>query len=134
MTPKDESRKSRGGRPKSAAADLRSRTIGVRVSESEYRALRSLADDAGMAPAQWLRAAALARRLPTPPVRPINREQYAELARLAGNINQLAHLVNAGRVNTFSGADAELLSDLDKTLSEIRLTLIGAKINDSQDG
>jgi hypothetical protein len=134
MPTKDESRRGRGGRPKSVAADVRSTTIGVRVSASEYAALRIRADEMKMTPAQWLRTAALARRLPAMPVPAINREQYAELARLAGNINQLAYLANSNRISFVEGADAELLRSLDKKISELRLTLIGIHNDDSEDG
>lgn len=90
-------RKGRGGRPKGDPSAVRASTIGVRVSAEEYAALRAKAEQMGMTPAQWLREAALSRRLPSPPVPPINREQYAELARLAANLNQLTRLANEGR-------------------------------------
>jgi hypothetical protein len=86
-----------------------------------------------MSPAQWLRTTALFRRLPTPPIPPINREQYAELARLAGNINQLSHHINSSLVPIITDNDVKLLRDLGKTVMQIRLTLIGVDTNDSQD-
>src|SRR5260364_63399 len=85
--------KRKGGRPKGDPAALRVMTIGVRVSLDEYAALRQKAAQMSMTPAQWLREAALPRRLPFPPV---NRERYAELARLAANLNQIAHRANEG--------------------------------------
>ena len=77
----------------------------------------------GMTPAQWLREAALSRRLPSPPVPPINREQYAELARLSGNLNQLAHAANIGQNVAVNDA---LLQRLAGEVSRLRLALIGA--------
>ena len=75
-----------------------------------------------MTPAQWLRVAALSRRLPSPPVAAINREQYAELARLAANLNQLARLANeGGRVKV---ADA-LLMRMTLEAKRLRLALLG---------
>ena len=76
-----------------------------------------------MTPAQWLREAALTRRLPAPPVSAINREQYAELARLAANLNQLTRLANEGDRVTVATA---LLAKLQTELSRLRLELIGA--------
>lgn len=90
----------RGGRPKADPADVRASTIGVRVSGVEHEALRAKAKEMGMTPAQWLREAALSRRLPAPPVPAINREQYAELARLSANLNQLTRLANEGNFVT----------------------------------
>ena len=115
--------KRRGGRPRGAAADIRTATIGVRVSASEYAALRHKADLIAMSPAQWLREAALTRRLPPAPVAAINREQYAELARLAANLNQLTRLANEGDRVTVSTA---LLDRIKTELSRLRLELLGA--------
>jgi hypothetical protein len=100
---------------------VRVTTIGVRVSAAEYAALKLKAEQMGVSPAQWLRLAALSRRLPPPPVPAINREQYAELARLAGNLNQLAHLANEGRPVTVADT---LLREL---VGEVRLALLGAE-------
>lgn len=116
-------RKGRGGRPKGDPSAVRASTIGVRVSVEEYAALRAKAEQMGMNPAQWLREAALSRRLPSPPVPPINREQYAELARLAANLNQLTRLANEGRPVTVADA---LLQRLAGEVGRLRLALIGA--------
>lgn len=89
-------RRSTGGRPKGDPALRRNETIGVRVSATEYAALRSKAAMMHMSPAQWLREPALTRNLPQPPVAPINREEYAELARLSANLNQLARPADEG--------------------------------------
>lgn len=118
------SRKGKGGRPKGDPAAVRVATIGVRISAAEYAALKLKAEQMGLSPAQWLRVAALSRRLPPPPVPAINREQYAELARLAGNLNQLAHLANEGRPVTVSSA---LLQQLAGEVGRLRLALLGAE-------
>jgi hypothetical protein len=117
-------RKGKGGRPKGDPAAVRVTTIGVRVSAAEYAALKLKAEQMGVSPAQWLRLAALSRRLPPPPVPAINREQYAELARLAGNLNQLAHLANEGRPVTVADT---LLRELVGEVGRLRLALLGAE-------
>jgi hypothetical protein len=101
---------------------VRRATIGVRVSASEYATLKSKAAQMHMTPAQWLREAALARRLPSPPVAAINREQYAELARLAANLNQLAHLANEGNSVTVASG---LLERVAAETRRLRLALLG---------
>lgn len=58
----------RRGRPKSPPDTVRRLTIGVRVNSEEWRCLQRKAAFMGMPPARWLRIAALARRLPPPPV------------------------------------------------------------------
>ena len=123
----DDPRKSKGGRPPGDPADVRCSTIGVRVSAHEYASLKARAEQMGMTPAQWLREAALSRRLPSPPVPPINREQYAELARLSANLNQLAKASNEGRAVTVNDA---LLQRLSAETSKLRLALICADDHD----
>ena len=90
-------RRGKGGRPKIDPAAVRRSTIGVRVSAAEYAALRTRAAEMNLTPAQFLREAALTRRLPSPPVPAVNREQYANLARMANNLNQLTRRANAGQ-------------------------------------
>jgi len=115
-------RKSKGGRRKGDPAVVRSAVIGVRVSASEHEALCQRAAAMQMKPAQWLRTAALTRRLPAPPVAAINRAQYVELARLAANLNQLAHLANMGKnVTVASGLLERLLVETQR----LRQALLG---------
>jgi hypothetical protein len=122
MPPDISPRRSTGGRPRRDPTSVRSATIGVRVSASEYARLRAKAAQMQITPAQWLREAALTRRLPSPPVAAINREQYAELARLAANLNQLARLANEGtRVRV---PDA-LLAKTTLEVKRLRLALLG---------
>jgi hypothetical protein len=121
MPPAITSRRSAGGRPRNDPADVRSATIGVRVSASEYAALRAKAAQMHMTPAQWLREATLTRRLPSPPVAAINREQYAELARLAANLNQLGRLANEGRHVTVADG---LLARMAIEAKRLRLALL----------
>lgn len=120
-------RKPKGGRPKGDPFDVRTATIGVRVSQPEYHAIKTKAEQMGMPPAQWLRDAALSRRLPSPPVPAINREQYAELARLSANLNQLARLANSGQLVTVTNGLLERMTD---EVNRLRLALIGTEKDD----
>lgn len=118
-------RRSAGGRPKGDPSARRSATIGVRVSASEYAALRAKAAQLRMTPAQWLREAALSRRLPSPPVVEINRQQYVELARLAANLNQLARLANEGQCVVIADGFLERLASETKRLRQALLGVTG---------
>lgn len=120
----DAKKRGKGGRPRGNPADVRVTTIGVRVCHAEYDLLRAKAEQMNITPAQWLREAALSRRLPSSPVPAINREQYAELARLAANFNQLAHAANSGQPVAVSDT---LLQHTAAELSRLRLALIGAE-------
>jgi hypothetical protein len=121
MQPDVTTRRSAGGRPRGDPASLRSTTIGVRVSAGEYATLRAKAAQLHMTPAQWLREAALARCLPSPPVAAINRDQYAELARLAANLNQLTRLANEGGRVTVTD---DLLASITSETKRLRLGLV----------
>jgi len=120
-------RKSKGGRRKGDPAAVRTAVIGVRVSASEYATLCERSAAMHMKPAQWLRASALSRRLPSPPVAAINREQYVELARLAANLNQLTRLANEGRKVTVADA---LLARLLAETQRLRQALLGVEAAD----
>jgi len=115
-------RRGRGGRPKNEPGTVRDVTIGVRVSRSEFEALKAKADAMSVTPAHWLRQAALSRRLPSPPVPAINREEYASLARLAANLNQLARAANEGHNVVVSN---DLMADLNAEVNRLRLGLLG---------
>ena len=106
---------------------MRAETIGVRVTPAEHAALRAKAETLGITPAQWLRQAALTRRLPPPPVPVINREEYAELARLSGNLNQLTRLANSGQAVVVADA---LLERLVSEVSRLRQALLGLDSDD----
>ncbi len=116
-------RKAKGGR--SAKKDptlVRSATISVRVSASEYTELREKAKTMGFTPAQWLREAGLSRPLPLPPVPTINREEYAELARLAADVSDLTRLANEGKPTAVPSA---LLEQLTAEIKQLRFALLG---------
>lgn len=123
------SRKKKGGRPRAALGMARKRTIGIRVNEAELDALQRKADCVGLPLAQWLRQIALHRFVPRPLVPELNRDAYAELARLAGNINQLAKLAHTGQ----AVAHVPLLEKILDAVRLLRLDLLGVH-HDSESG
>ena len=109
-------------RPKLSNENKRSATLHVRFSNLEYQALRSKSESVGLLPSQYLRHAALSKRMPPPPPTLVNIEKYRELARLSANLNQLAHHANAGgqvHVND------RLLEETIRHVNSLRLTLLG---------
>ncbi|OJI06599.1 MAG: mobilization protein [Candidatus Micrarchaeum sp. ARMAN-1] len=109
-------------RPKGDPAKVRGTTIGVRVTDAEYAVLREKAAAMAMSPAQWLREAALKRRLPSPPVPAINVAEYGKLARLSANLNQLVRLAHEGRPVTIN---EDMIRHLLDEVSRLRLSLLG---------
>lgn len=112
----------RGGRPKADPGTVRQTTVSTRVSDAELTALRAKAAHMGMKPADWLRHAALSRRLPSAPVPELNREQYAKLAHLAANLNQLTKAVNREQIVIVNDV---LLGQIQTEVAALRLALLG---------
>jgi len=115
------------GRPKVAPENVR-RSVSVRLNGNEWASIRRKADAVGMTPTAWMRRAALSRAPLRAVVPVINRKAYAELARLAANLNQITRAANEGRVS-LSPALFELLR---KEVQQLRLELLGAH-HDRQD-
>ncbi len=116
--------KEKGGRPLLERESVKNFTLGVRLTAAEVVVLKEKAAKMGLKPGQWLREAALSRRLPPSPVPTINREQYAELARLAANLNQLTAAINRGHTLVDSSITV-LLDALMLEVSWLRLALLG---------
>ncbi|MCY0900543.1 MAG: mobilization protein, partial [Firmicutes bacterium] len=87
-----------------------------------YAALREKAEALHITPAQWLRDAALKRRLPSAPVPAINVAEYGKLARLSANLNQLVKLVHEGRPVTIN---EDMIRRLLDEVTRLRLALLG---------
>lgn len=75
---------------------------------------------AGMPLSAFIRKAALGQKVIAMPA--INADQWARLAALGANLNQLAHHANAG---TLDGADLALLEELSEQVRQIRHALMG---------
>lgn len=84
-------------RPKKPATDLRSDTLGVRLTVAERAEIDRAAAAYGMTTADFMRRRALGYRLPAAVAA---QRQTAVLAtallRLGVNLNQIAHRLNAG--------------------------------------
>ena len=91
------------------------------MNAMELTAIQAKAAQVGLPPAQWLRAAALSQAVLRPLVPEINRQAYAELARLAANLNQMARAAHAGQIVSVSG----LLEILQQQVRLLRKELLG---------
>lgn len=110
--------KNKGGRPKSS--ELRSITIGVRLSEREYAKLIAIASRGAVA--TFLRNSALKAASRAVIIDPIAKQQWSSLSATTANLNQLTKAVNEGRIpeDLRSGID-----QLRKQVAEVRLALLG---------
>ena len=109
------------GRPKVDPSAVRISTS-VRLSSVEYDLLKEKSAAMGMAPSQWLRVAALSRRLPSMPVPAINREQASELKSLSDNLSQLVKQSNNSQPVV---VNSSLLGRLIKEVVRLRLAILG---------
>ena len=105
--------------------------LGMKATEEEHHLVTERARQAGLSVSDYLRACVFRRRVkPKPVVPPANLAIYAELARAAANLNQLAHHLNEGRVkgqaHTVSAAVLrEELRRLYAHLAALRRNLVG---------
>ena len=90
----------------------RSKTIVVRATEAEEAAIRAKAQDAGVSVSAFVRAAALARKLPSPPAALV--AGLANLGRLGGLLKLALAQLDA------VGGSAEVRAQLAATLASIR--------------
>ncbi len=78
-------------------AELRKHPVTCRLTDKELEILDQGKPEK-MTRGAWLRTKALKRKLPRT-IPEINREAYANLSRLASNLNQYVRAVNQGRAN-----------------------------------
>jgi hypothetical protein len=100
----------------------------VRLTGEEHEQLRNLAHAARLQLAEFVRAAALGREVTAaaPSVPELNREAYADLARLASNLNQISHNLHLGLHS--QGREAELfdlLTRVSMSTRVLRSALVG---------
>ena len=104
-----------------SAAELRKR-FDLYLTDDERAALQIKARAACLPMSTFLRRVALKKRIEQPPTE-ISRTQYAELARVGSNLNQIAAAINSGKA---TGIDVDVINELATHVRLLRLELIGA--------
>lgn len=112
-------RRKRGPQPL-PAADKRTHCVSVRLSAAEVAQLDAARALVKMQRGEYLRAASRGVLPPTIPA--INREAWASLARVVGNLNQYQHRINDGLA---AGHDPELIQALADQVQKLRAELLG---------
>lgn len=97
------------------------------LSPSELDALRARARSARTSVSAFVRCAALNHKIEAPPPT-INLKAWSQMARVCGNLNQLAHAVAAGRATTI---DPDVITQVGEQVRLLRLELIGAKTSEA---
>jgi hypothetical protein len=109
----------RGPKPL-ALADKREHCVSVRLNSVELADLDSSRALVKMQRGEYLRHASMGKLPPTIP--PINREAWANLARVAANLNQYQHQINAGSV---TGHPPKVIQKLAELVQVLRAELLG---------
>lgn len=111
-------------RSEEQAHENRTAVVPIRFTRIERDTLRSNAREVHLSISEWVRRAALQRRLPPTTVPPINLDAYQELCRIGNNLNQLMRAYHSeGRAipEIFT-----LLESLRLMLKTVGMQLIGA--------
>ncbi len=107
--------------------DNKTRTIGVRFTEFEAAQVAEKAKAASLRPSAFIRQAALGQPIPSP-IPELNREAWASLGKLAGNLNQILHHLNSGLA---TGVDEALIKALYTEVQGLRADLLG-RVNEGE--
>lgn len=104
-----------------AEIELRTHCVSVRLSPSELNFLDENRATVKLRRGSYLRVAALSK---LPEILPeINRSDWIELARSAGNLNQIARHLNQ---QNLGGGDLDI-NEIRKVLADFRAHLVGAR-------
>ena len=103
-----------------SAVELRKR-FDLYLTDDERAVLEIKARAACLPMSTFLRRVALKKKIEQPP-KEISRKQYAELARVGSNLNQIAAAINAGKA---SGIDVDVIHELATQVRLLRMQLIG---------
>ena len=112
-------RRKRGPKPL-ALADKREHCVSVRLNSAELAWLDGARAGVRMQRGEYLRSAS--RGVLPPTIPQINREAWASLARVAGNLNQYQAQINGGLSN---GHPPEVIRDLADLVQKLRSQLLG---------
>jgi len=99
---------------------LREKRLDICLRDDEHMTIAEKAKQAGLPVATFVRHAALGLTVQATPS--VNVDHWRQLARLAGNLNQVSHAINSGRA---TGIDAALLSRIGEQVRLLRLDLTG---------
>lgn len=107
-------------RPLLKSSALRTK-VDCYFSPAERTQLQAKASQVGLGLSAFIREVTLGKPIKVLPT--VNAERWSELARVAANLNQIAHHLNEGRAN---GVDPSAVAELLEEVQALRRELIGA--------
>ena len=93
-------------RPRLGEEERRTRTVGVRVTETEAEELQERAQAARLSMGAYLRRRALGQRVRIASERRLGAMELRELNRIGVNLNQMARAMNSGAAATAGTREA----------------------------
>ena len=118
----DDEKKRRHGPVPKPAAEQRRHAVSCRLTDAELARLDELRGEVSRG--EWLRLAAMAK--PPRIVPTVNKVAWADLARAAGNLNQITRAINEGRMPVKDVASVgRAVMDVRGQLDAVRRLLIG---------
>ena len=112
-------------RGRTVLTDPRTHCVSVRLNAEELKLLNNKRGN--MKQGEWLRCAAI-DKLPTVIPEP-NIKRWSELGKIANNINQIAHKLNANKQGAL--IDELQINQIRQTIKELRAVLLG--VNNERD-
>lgn len=126
----DEKKRRHGPAPK-PAAEQRRHAVSCRLTDAELARLDELRGEVSRG--EWLRLAAMAK--PPRIVPTVNKVAWADLARAAGNLNQITRAINEGRMPVKDVASVgKAFMEVRGQLDAVRRLLIGQEAPDESQG
>lgn len=104
-----------GGRPRKDPAERRSHTHGLRLSPNEKEELEERAERAGLSLSAYIRRRALGKPVKTQ----VDKQATHELNRIGVNLNQIAHVANAGDLEHIEAEAAETIEEVRALIEEL---------------
>ena len=127
----ENERKRRHGPAPKPVAEQRRHSVSCRLTDAEISRLDELRGQVSRG--EWLRLAAMTK--PPRIVPTVNKIAWADLSRVAGNLNQMNRAINEGRLNVNDrDAAVRMLIDLRAQLDQLRRLMIGQEVLDESEG
>lgn len=115
-----EAKKSRFGRPQLLKSERRDFKFKIGFNLGEFKKITNRAESAGLSETELIRQTSLNQQIATVPQ--INKTAYAELSKLASNLNQLKIIAHQnGQLPT-----AEFIAEIGLKVQQLRTELLGS--------
>lgn len=129
--PDGEQKKRRHGPKPKPASEQRRHPVSCRLTDAELARLDARRGQVSRG--EWMRLAALGK--PPRIVPEVNKVAWADLARAAGNLNQITRAINEGRLPVKDVPSVgKVVMDVRAQLDAVRRHLIGLEVPDEGEG